>query len=249
MKVHRFLGQTGGRGDMPSRSVRSALFVKNGGGAQCPASRLIQRLPMVGCQFLETGESKMKKILIAAVALSALSANAFAAPIAPVAGAEQTEEITLNAAVDAACSAGPAGVAVDLGEISKGVGALDGAAVNKLLGGLGASITCNGAGTKFSVQASPLTNATVGSLSPAAIAAGFSRAVDYTATVALTGFSSAGVTSVADSSTLAAATQSTVGLLVSGGTLTLSAAAIKNGTILTAGAYNGSVQLTLTPGV
>jgi hypothetical protein len=100
----------------------------------------------------------------------------------------------------------------------------------------------------MSVDASPLTNTTVGSLSTGAIAAGFSRFVDFTATVALTGFAS-GATSVSNSSNGSATVDTVVGLVSSGGTLTLSGAAIKNGTILTAGAYTGFVDITLTPGV
>jgi hypothetical protein len=194
---------------------------------------------------LKTGESKMKNFLIAATALATLaSAPAFAAP--------QTETIAFTGTMNATCTAGPTGgTSVPLGNISgSGVGALDASKVNVTLGSLGSNIECNGAGTKLSIQAGVLENLSVTSLPAGSGAAGFSREVDFTATIDTTGLGyTSGVDSVSDSSTLAASTEVVVGLTDTDASLTLSLAAIKGGDKLIAGNYRGQVQLTLTPGV
>jgi hypothetical protein len=195
---------------------------------------------MVGCLKIETGESKMKNLLIAATALATLaSAPAFA---------QQTETIDLTANVTASCTAGPTGgFTVPLGDITgSGVGTLDTTKVNKNLGSLAGPIVCNGVNSKLSVQAGALTNQDAGALPAGSGAAGFSRTVDFKATINLTGYAS-GATSVADSSTTAGDTEVTVGLISSGGNLVLSDSVIKNGTTLIAGDYAGDVVITLTP--
>jgi hypothetical protein len=182
----------------------------------------------------------MKNLLIAATALATLASTP--------AFAQQTETVELTAIMGAACTAGPVGgTSIPLGDITGGnPGELDESKVNVTIGSLGQNIVCNGVNTKLSVQAGALLNQDVGSLPAGAAAAGFSRAVDFTATIDLVGYTS-GADTVSDSSAAAGDEEVTVGLMDADGTLTLSLAEIKGGDKLIAGAYSGDVTITLTP--
>jgi hypothetical protein len=199
--------------------------------------------------IFENWRIQMKNLLIAATALATLaSAPAFAQ--VTTAPGSATATVTFTGNVAAACSVTNATATAPLGNLTTGVGTLNAAAVNIAFPAVVAPVVCNGAGTQVQVTANQITRNGPSLITAAATAAGFADAIDYTATVALTGFSSAAVSSIADStSTLSSPT--TVGLLaLTGGSLTLSGAALPGtATTLIAGGYTGSVGVTIVPGV
>jgi hypothetical protein len=156
----------------------------------------------------------MRNILIAAVALSAISAPAFA----------QEAEVDITATVAASCSATTNGTNINLAAISTGQGTLVPAAITGKTSTIGGFV-CNGAATKVNVSAGRLIRTSGEELSAGAITAGFSTAVNYTATLTLAGFTQMSAAGVSDSSVdNAGGTEGNLGLTVAtSGTITLSA--------------------------
>jgi hypothetical protein len=191
----------------------------------------------------------MKNLIIAATALATLaSAPAFAQ--VTTAPATATATVTFTGNVTAACSVTNATAAVNLGTLTTGVGALNASAVNIAFPAVVAPITCNGAGTKVQVTANQITRNGPSLITTAATIAGFTDAIDYTATIGLTGYSSAGVTTIVDATSTLSSPETVGFLSLSGGTLTLSGASLPGtATTLIAGPYTGSVGVTIAPGV
>jgi hypothetical protein len=180
----------------------------------------------------------MKNILIAAVALSTLSAPAFAQTVAFTgsSGASCSTATVANITIAGTGLSGPGGTFTKTN--------LDGqeAAVGAL--------TCNGVNATVSVAATNLGNTDVQAIGQGAIGAGFRRAIAYDATLTLDGFSQKlASTGVTDSSG-GSATGADLGLTAAtGGKVVISNSGLPNsGTILVAGAYSGSVVITIAPG-
>jgi hypothetical protein len=136
----------------------------------------------------------------------------------------------------------------DLGVISdpSSPGALNVAAVNVALTSTTSSITCNGGGTTLSIDANPLTGPALPSGAPST----FSNIVNYTATINKSGagafVQTIAASGIANQTTDANPTSSTIGLVASNFSIALSNAAA--GGVLIAGGYNGTVTIALTPG-
>jgi hypothetical protein len=110
--------------------------------------------------------------------------------------------------------------------------------------GTSALVTCNGAGSTISVDADPMQNKAAPTPP-----SGFSRSIDFLATVTAPGYaqSKAGSGVVATNLTSSTPTTSTVGLLAS--KLDISVSNAVAGGVLIAGTYEGQVTIGLTPGV
>lgn len=187
----------------------------------------------------------MKKIILAATALSLMAAPAFAATTPPTAP-PQTNTITLTGSVAPACSTLAQTGTVALDAISTGVGVLKRDAIERSLGGP-IDFTCNGAKTTVSVDADPLENKTVVSIDEKAATEGFTRIVNYTATITLTGYNSGGITTIANGTGDTSPTSRQIGLAKGAGSIALSNASIGTSTNLVAGNYEGKVVVVLTP--
>jgi hypothetical protein len=180
----------------------------------------------------------MKKILIAAVALSALSAPAFA----------ETANVNVTANVGAACTTGiPLNTPLNIGTISSGVGVLNSALVNAIAVALPGPFVCNGMQTSIAASATNLTGSNVPSTG--AISAGFTNVVTYTVDLTKPAagyvqnpFSS---TVVVTATSGAAATVRPVGLVNSGLGIDVNGSAAAG--ILVAGTYTGTMTLVTTP--
>jgi hypothetical protein len=144
--------------------------------------------------------------------------------------------VTINAHVAADCAMTVGSDAIHLGEISNASSNLDTAVVNAGTASLAGF--CNGTTSTMTVQASPLTG-------PATTATGFTNIVNYTAKAALHG--APAVFATDDSSVTGAGSPTTVGVFTDTIDVTLSNASSPTG-MLVAGAYTGSVIVTLTPG-
>jgi hypothetical protein len=186
----------------------------------------------------------MRNIIIGLAAIGALSA-------AP-ALAQSSSTITVNGTIASGCTAVTIPNSANLGTISTttGVGELDVAKVNVALTGTSASVTCNGAGTTLTVTALPLTGPALPNGTPTGVN-GFTNTIDYTANVSKPAGSyvqSLGTVAgiIMSDATTTGATTETVGLVASNLNIDITnAAAI--GTLI-AGAYTGTVQISLTPG-
>jgi hypothetical protein len=166
------------------------------------------------------------------------------------AGAAQAQTaLNMNGTISATCTALLlANSPINLGTISDPVspGALNAAAVNRPLTSTTPSITCNGGGTALSIDADPLT----GPALPTGVPSTFSNLVNYTATINKTGadafVQAIAPSGIANQTTDANPTSSTIGLVASNFSIALSNAAA--GGILIAGDYSGTVTIALTPG-
>lgn len=198
----------------------------------------------------------MRHLLLSATALSALMA-------APALAQSITTTVNANGTINAGCSALTIAsnfVLNDMGTAGS-VGVLNASVFSGASALASSAITCNGVGTTLAINSSPveLTNAANRiAENSAAAAAGFSSRVDYTATVERPAgtyvglLNSTPVTTVgtvgSDDSAASDATTVTPGLISGPLNIKLGSAAIGGGgTILVAGAYSGSVTLTLTP--
>lgn len=183
----------------------------------------------------------MKKI-----ALTVLMASAFAA--ASPAFAQATGSVELTGTVTDRCTAvTPIDGSIQLGELSNADGTID-TAFSSAANGLTREFTirCNGANPNVSVMAVPLVNAAA-----ASPATGYTNTVHYTATVAAMG-ANGGTSEVADDSQAAGATTSRLGDRLAAEAnnvkLTVSNGLTSNSTaLLEAGAYQGRVDITVSP--
>jgi hypothetical protein len=186
---------------------------------------------------------------------SLIALAATAALVASPALAQSSANVVINGSILATCSSSTlSNTTVTITpanfEDSSNVGAL--AAAFTGTGGIpitntAALVTCNGAGTTIGVDATAMTGP---SLPGGAGAAGFSNTINFLATVSKdpTGFAQ-NVTGdvIATNNSTATPTTATVGLLAS--KLNISVSNAVAGGILIAGAYSGSVAITLTAGV
>jgi hypothetical protein len=175
----------------------------------------------------------MRVIIAAAAALAV-----WAAPSQST--AQATGTVDIMGSVGERCEFTIDSAVIALGELSGTAGLLDASQVN------GASETlngwCNGAAAEMTVEANALENLSYLAAPPA----GFERLVNFTATATAT--PSGGPVSANDSSaTLGAGSPAVVGVFSSAIDVVLSAAATPGGGKLIAGAYAGSVDVTLTP--
>jgi hypothetical protein len=161
----------------------------------------------------------MKKILMAAVALTALTAT----PAMAVTPVGQSFDVTGNVA--SACASMTGGTAA-FGTITPGA---DGKVTSGTASTVSQSVYCNSAGSKISYSSTgKLLNA-----SPAAVGAAYTKELSYNPVVTLGGTQVA-----ADGSTD-----------VSSGTLVVSASGLSSNSLIPiAGDYAGSITVTLTPG-
>jgi hypothetical protein len=198
----------------------------------------------------------MRHLLLSATALSALMA-------APALAQSSTATVNANGTINAGCSALTIAsnfVLNDMGAAGS-VGVLNASVFSGASALASSNITCNGVGTTLGIESTPVQLTTVANRiaenSPEALA-GFSSRVDYTATVerpvgTYVGLlSSSPVTTVgtvgSDASAASGASTVTPGLIAGPLNIKLGSAAIgAGGTTLVAGAYSGSVTLTLTP--
>lgn len=183
----------------------------------------------------------MKKLLIAATALSLMAAPAFAAPT--------TASIVINGSVTAKCDptgAIPALTVTIPGDLSTNTGGLNAGLINALTGSGTGTGVCNGVNTTYSITATPLTGSNVPSA--AAIAAGFTNIINYQLALSLTGYAS-GTTNPTYTVNTGTPLTGTLGLAnVTGGSFDVNGAALPSGaSILVAGAYTSTVTLTVTP--
>jgi hypothetical protein len=154
----------------------------------------------------------------------------------PCVAGDLTGCVTINAHVAADCAMTVGSDAIHLGEISNASSNLDTAVVNAGTASLAGF--CNGTTSTMTVEASALTG-------PATTASGFTNIVNYTAKAALHG--APAVFATDDSSVTGAGSPATVGVFTDTIDVTLSNASSPTG-MLVAGAYTGSVIVTLTPG-
>lgn len=187
---------------------------------------------------------------------SLIALAATAAFVAAPALAQSSANVVINGSIQAKCSTfssfadATKTIPAASFEDASNVGALAAA----FTGGSGiaitntvSTVTCNGAGTQITVDATAMTGPTLPS---GAGAAGFSNAINFLATVSKdpTGFAQ-NVTGnvIATNDTTAVPTTATVGLLAS--KLNVSVSNAVAGGILVAGDYSGSVAVNLTPGL
>jgi hypothetical protein len=155
-----------------------------------------------------------------------------------VAGTATTGCVLINANVAPKCAFSTATAPIHLGELAGTNGSLLTSAVN----GQSATLTgwCNGTTSTMAVQAFTLTG-------PASPPSGFTNLINYTATATAT--TDAGTVAATGVSTSASpGTAQTVGVFSSDIVVALSGAGSPAG-LLVGGTYNGSVQVTLTPGL
>jgi hypothetical protein len=181
----------------------------------------------------------MKKMILAATALSLMAAPAFAAPV--------TGTVNLSGTVNAKCSPSSGGattvtIPVDL---SNADGTLNTGAVNAITASVTGSGVCNGVNTFIELDASPL----VGSVAVPSGATAFANVINYTAVMGITGYAQGGNTW--SNSTTAAATTGVLGLVnATAVSLDINDAALPgSATLLVAGTYTGSVTVKVTPAV
>jgi hypothetical protein len=182
----------------------------------------------------------MKKILIAAVALSALSAPAFA----------QTAAVTVKGNVVPFCTVGlAASETITIGPIPSS-GAAIVAGLNAIQGARPGRVVCNGMGSTVTATATPFTspNSLTAAQAADALAAGFTNTVNYTVDLKKVGTgyvqnpASTAVVITASSSSATPASRA-VGLVNSTFEIDLNNAAVVGGPTATliAGDYSGTV--------
>lgn len=180
----------------------------------------------------------MKKLLLAATALSLMAAPAFA----------QSATINLSGEVVAKCSPsgtfGPIPLPVTA-DLSNATGGLNAALINALTVGQTGAGVCNGVDTKITVTATPLTGSNP---PPASAPAAFTNIINYTAAVVVSGYTQF-PGPFTDSTTTTTGTTSNLGLVnATGVAVNIDDAALPEGaSILIAGDYKGSVTIAVTP--
>ena len=182
----------------------------------------------------------MKKIILAATALSLMAAPAFAQATA---GSPQTATVEISGWVNANCT-GVTGGPFELGNIGGATpGSLSTSSFNSP-----ASVTviCNGAGTQVTVEANPLTRQ--GTLANP-VPSGYTTPVNYTATLdRVTGVTQA-TTAPTDTSAVSGPGTSVLAGLTNG-TFRLIASSLTAGTdLVVAGNYAGTTSVVVSPGL
>lgn len=176
----------------------------------------------------------MKKFAIAA-ALGALTVSmpAFAA-------GEVTGTVTVNGSVASKCQFTTNSATITIPELAGADGKLDAATVNGQLATLAG--WCNKSASSISVNATSLTNGITA-------APGFTSAVDFAATATAYDKNGASVGFATDSNSADATASGLTSVSMFRGDIKveLSAASTTVDSLLTAGAYQGSVAVTLTP--
>jgi hypothetical protein len=165
---------------------------------------------------------------------AALSLVAAAAPAA----AQSTGNVAITGEVGVRCEFTVNSDLIALGELSVS-GAAGGQLDTSQVNGESAQLVgwCNGASSSMTVEADPIVN-----VAPAP--AGFENTVNYTATATI----GAGPSSASDSSAIVGAgAPGAVGIFSNTINVVLSGSSTPGGGKLVAGAYNGSVDVTLTP--
>lgn len=179
----------------------------------------------------------MKKFAIAA-ALGALTVSM------PAFAADVSGTVTVNGNVASKCLFTTGAATITIDELAGADGKLDAATVADKTATLAG--WCNKSASKISVDATSLSNTT------AAPAPGFTRSVNYTATATAYGADSVSVGSATDSNSTdaTAGTAASIPMFHGDIKVVLSSASTTTATdLLAAGAYQGSVKVTLTPGV
>lgn len=186
------------------------------------------------------------------VSLLALTA---AAALAVGPALAQSANITINGTIGSSCSAItgmapnvtiPAASFADSGSVGALASAFTGSG-GIAITNTSAAVTCNGAGSKITVDAAPMN----GPALPAnAGSNGFSNTINYRATVSKPDAGFAQFTTsgnvIASNDTTSNATVFNVGLLASN--LSVSVSNASAGGVLVAGTYQGSIAISLTPG-
>lgn len=190
----------------------------------------------------------MKNILFAAAALSALAA-------AP-AMAQSVGTVTMNGSVTESCSVTDATTVVQLGDI-----AAQATDVDDVLAAATSEVTCNGAGTDLTIELTRVSNQDVPELPAGAAEAGFGNYLNYEVQIKLADGYADGITNdstgvlggdfnngVSSSSWNGSDTWD---LGLTRGTLQIDLIRFDTDgrDILVAGAYEGSVTVSVTPGV
>lgn len=163
----------------------------------------------------------MKRLLMGAVALAALhTAPAMA----------QSAQFTVNASVTAACGA-LTGQTLNIAN-ALNVDATGHLADSQSVSSTPQDVWCNGVNSKMTVAATPLTNQTTN----AADTADFTRTINYTTDVLFAG------------THFGPGNDQNLGATAGQMTVTASTLSAMNGKRPYAGAYNGTITVTLTPG-
>lgn len=169
----------------------------------------------------------LKQVLFASAALALL-----AAPSMAVTDGSASQSVTVSASVAAKCSITTNITAIDLGEVADADGTAKATAT--LVSLSNTSAWCNGAKNTLSVVASPLLNTTT------TAGTGFTARLDYK--LAYGSFP-------AVDSVVGSASAPVAGPFSIAGTGNGTVTPIKTADKLVAGAYSGTVVLTLAPGV
>ncbi len=171
----------------------------------------------------------MTKYMIAAAAVAAL--------LAPTAALAQDGTVNINGSVAAKCVIATSAT-ITLNELAGVDGLYNLVADNKAatLNGW-----CNGAASTISVVANPIVLQGGPAVQP-----GFTNTIDFTATASVTPAGAGAPVTVADTTIAAAQSPVAVGLFSDNITVTLSASGTNGGKLI-AGAYAGSVVVTLSP--
>jgi len=242
MSAHRLIDPAGGRGVVPDSPPARSNIRRTTHGA-VPQRRVWSAAAKAGAPFSQSGESNMKKLLLAATALSLMAAPAFAADPAP-----PSATTSFTGTVGASCTTFVGGP-VALGALTTGQGTLNTGAVNRTFT-LPGPFVCNGVGTTVTVNADPIARPGF-TLPEGAAAAGFAASIDYTATISwpeASSYTSSGVYSVPNATTASSATSQVIGLArATTGSLVITGAAPAGGaTNLIAGTdYAGQVVITV----
>ena len=182
----------------------------------------------------------MKKLLLAATALSLMAAPAFAQS-GPSAAPASTATVNITGWVNASCTAVTGGPFA-LNNIS---GATPGSLSTDSFTSTAIPVTCNGANTTVTVEAEPLKRTGT----PITPPAGFTTTINYTATL---GMAPGGVTqaTTAPTDTSAAGGPGTTVLVgLTNGNFNLVVSALNATGLVVAGSYAGDTKVVVTPGV
>jgi hypothetical protein len=183
----------------------------------------------------------MKKFLLAATLISLavpVAANAITT-VGPAAAGPVTGNVQINGTVQARCLFTTGTVTINLGELTQTDGTLDPAIVNAGTANLVG--WCNGSASTMSVLSSPILLQGVHTTPT-----GFTDTVNFTGTATTNSASGGGPVSASDSTLAAPSAAAAVGLFSDNIVVTLSSASSPAGKMI-AGAYQGSVAVTLTP--
>ena len=180
----------------------------------------------------------MRNLVLGAGALLAMAASATSAGAAPVTGT-----VDITGSVEVRCEFGVGSALIALGELS--VSGPSGGQLNtSVVNGSSASLDgwCNGSASTMTVEAFALSNQDFLSSPPT----GFDRVINYTATA--TASPDGGDVSASDLTTsVGTGSPSVVGTFSSPIDVALSASSTPGGGKLVAGAYQGHVDVTLSP--